>query len=123
MFSLNHNHSNMESLIKYGLNTKKTLRNVLELDRKKFNKNMNLALEKFPDKFTGYSKLDHNLRPGMFKIICEHFGLSHLEILERLAVCFEIENPTRLKKIAIFLGLKIPKTDEEIARNFGIKLN
>lgn len=111
----------MESLNRYGLNTKKTLRNVLELDRKKFNKNMNLALEKFPEKFTGYSKLDHNLRPGIFKIICEHFGLSQLEILERIAILFNIEDPSELKRIANWLGLRIPKTDEEIARNFGIK--
>ncbi|NQU53005.1 MAG: hypothetical protein HQ522_10760 [Bacteroidetes bacterium] len=107
----------MKDIKHYGLNTKALLREVLEMNSVQFPKEMKKAIEKYPDKFSFYSELAKTLHVGMFVIICEHFGMSHDLILDKIAIHKNVTDPKEIERIARWLGLKL--SIEEIRANFG----
>ena len=105
----------------YDLNSKGFLRDIIEVSKNNFPENMKIAIDKFPEKFAKYSEKSKNIPAEMFVTICEHFGLTHQRILDKIVACHCISNINEIKQIVNWFGLKLPKTDEEISINFGIK--
>ncbi|MCY1721865.1 hypothetical protein OU798_16035 [Prolixibacteraceae bacterium Z1-6] len=106
---------------KYDLNSKGFLRTILELSKNDFPVEMKLAKEKFPVKFARYSESGKVVPAEMFVAICEHFTISHQRILEKIVAFYNISEINEIKQIVNWFGLKLPKTDEEISRKFGLK--
>lgn len=111
----------MKDIKDYGLNTKSLLREVLEISKNDFPGAMKLASDKFPDKFKNYSHSSKTITTEMFLIICEHFAVSHQRILEKIVAFHNVVEVYEIKRIVIWLGLRLPKTDEEISQTFGLK--
>jgi hypothetical protein len=110
----------MKDIKSYRLNTKEFLREVLEMSKNDFPKEMKLAQEK-SDVFKNYSHTSKTVSTDMFVIICKHFGLSDKRILDKIVAIHNLTDISEIKRIVHWLGLKLPKTDEEISQNFGLK--
>jgi len=108
---------------KYDLKSKAFLRATLEINKNDFPVDMKKAIEKFPEKFKNYSESSREIKSEMFVIICEHFGLSHQRILDKIVAFYNISEISDIKNIVLWFNLTLPKTQEEIAKNFGLKNN
>jgi hypothetical protein len=106
---------------KYDLNTKRFLRIILEVSKNDFPVEMKKAKEKYPERFVRYSESSKVVTAEIFVKICEHFVVSHQRILEKIVGFYNISDINEIKQIVIWFGLKLPKTDEAISKNFGIE--
>ena len=105
---------------KYDLNSKGFLRNISEVSKNDFPEEMRKAIAKYPDKFSKYSGSSKVVSAEMFVKICDHLTISHQRILEKIVALYNITDINEIKQIVNWFGLKLPKTDEEISKNFGI---
>lgn len=111
----------MKDLKDYNLNSKTFLREIVESSKNDFPKEMKLAKESNPGKFAKYSETSKTISAELFVAICEHFCLSHQRIIEKIIAHCNITDIDEARRIANWLGLKLPKADEEFIQNFGMK--
>lgn len=106
---------------KYDLKTKAFLREILEVSKNDFPVDMKKAVECDSEKFKNYSESSRTVKSEMFVIICNHFAISHERILEKIVAYHGISDIDEIKDIVNWFGLKLPRTEEEISKKFGLK--
>ncbi len=111
----------MKDLKDYSLNSKAFLREIVESSKNDFPKEMKLAKKSNPEKFAKYSETSKTISAELFVTICDHFGLSPQRILEKIIAQCGITEISEAIRISNWLGLKLPKADEEFMQNFGLK--
>lgn len=111
----------MKNIRQFNLHTKALLREIIEINKNDFPVEMKVVKSKFPERFSKYSANSKTVSAELFVAICEHFGLSHQRILEKIVGYCNVTEKTEEIRIVNWLGLKLPKTDEELIRNFGRK--
>jgi hypothetical protein len=107
----------MKDINQYGLNTKKLLRAVLEMNPAQYTKELKPHKSKLMQKFPRYSDTANTLPIGAFVAICEHFGLSHDGILNKIIVYHGVTDKVEIERIARWLDLDL--SIDKIRNQFG----
>jgi hypothetical protein len=107
----------MKDINDYNLNTKKLLRAVLEMNPVQYSKEIKLYKNELLLKFPRYSDAAHTLPNGAFVSICEHFGLSHDGILNKIVAYHGVSDKVEIERIARWMNLDL--TINKIRNQFG----
>lgn len=85
--------------------TKDSLRAVLRMKRSKFITHMKTLESELMIKFPRYNKKCSIVPDGVFKWICDDYGLNTETVIERMIIYYGIENPTDIKQIYATFGV------------------